>query len=113
MRLARSVASAGAARALALTVGCGPKPAQTAPASNKSTFSLFPDPDDGRVGRAAVSTRPARVEPTTARASTTVVNRPPTAVAALGEEQVSQLFGATLSALAKAPRNRRVEITVR
>ena len=83
---------------------------RTKPASNprflrSDLVVLLPDPGDGAVGRAVVSSVAAASELAAARESTTVSpNQPPSPVTVMSEADVARIFGDALSAL--PPRHR-------
>jgi outer membrane protein OmpA-like peptidoglycan-associated protein len=67
---------------------------------------LLPDPSDGTVGRATVSTPAGTQELGAARESTLVApNKPPAPIVVMSEADAQQLFGDTLSALPPAARH--------
>jgi outer membrane protein OmpA-like peptidoglycan-associated protein len=67
---------------------------------------LVPDPDDGSVGRVAVSTPGGNVELTAAYEATRLTeNQPPSPVTTLPAAEVDRLFGSVLAGLPKPARH--------
>lgn len=90
--------------AAGLVSACGPQRIQVTKRASQDQIVLLPDPGDGAVGRAAVSTTSGSVELAEARDSTLVsANRPPAPVAKMSEAEVSRLFGEVLSGLPRPP----------
>ena len=90
--------------AAALVASCGPKRVQPALAPGQAQVALFPDPDDGAVGHADVSTASGAVDHAAARESTTASpNQPPAPPTVLREADAKRLFGDVLSTLPAAP----------
>jgi outer membrane protein OmpA-like peptidoglycan-associated protein len=73
--------------------------------SGRALVVLLPDAD-GSVGRANVSNQSGSVDLTAASDSTQArMNRPPSAVSKLSDQEVSQMFGAALAALPAAAKH--------
>jgi peptidoglycan-associated lipoprotein len=96
-----------AALTSASAIACGPKPVRTAPArAAEALVVLLPDSDTGTTGRLVVSNPAGSVDLAVERQSTTVTtHRHPGTVTTLTQAQVTQVFGAALSALPPAPRH--------
>jgi outer membrane protein OmpA-like peptidoglycan-associated protein len=112
MNRARLAGLLGTTLAAALLSGCGPKQVNTPqPAVDPKTATLvmlLPDDGGGGTGRATVSSKsgsgkPGSVDLARAREATIVgINRPPTRVTAMSEEDVTRQFGSLLSTLPPA-----------
>jgi len=90
--------------AAGLLWGCGPKRVRTAPRQGETLIVLLPDPGDGAVGRASVSTSAGSTELVGARELTSASpNQRPTPVTVISDSEVQRLFGGALSALPPAP----------
>jgi outer membrane protein OmpA-like peptidoglycan-associated protein len=115
MNRARLVGLLGTTVAVGLLSACGPKQVNTPePAPDPKTATLIvllPDQDGGGTGRATVSSKngpskPGSVDLAKARESTIVgINRPPTRVTVMSEEDIKRQFGNLLSALPPAPQH--------
>ena len=89
--------------AAGLVWGCGPRRVRTHARPGQDLVVLLPDPADGAVGRAVVSTPAGSTELAAARESTIVSpNKPPAPVIVMSEADAQQLFGDALSALPPA-----------
>jgi outer membrane protein OmpA-like peptidoglycan-associated protein len=76
------------------------------PGPSGDLLVLLPDPEDGAVGRATVSTPAGTVELAKPRDSTrTFLNLPPAPVTVMSETDVQRLFGCALSTLPSQPRH--------
>jgi outer membrane protein OmpA-like peptidoglycan-associated protein len=109
MNNARLAAPLTAIAASALLSACGPQQVRTPDPRTATLAILLADPD-GSTGRATVSSKdpnaPASVELARERESTMVgLNRPPTRVTVLSEDEVKRQFGELLSALPPAPQS--------
>jgi outer membrane protein OmpA-like peptidoglycan-associated protein len=90
----------------AIASACGPQRLRTPVSPGQSLVVLLPDPGDGTVGRAVVSSPVGSTELAAARESTSVSpNRPPAPVTVMSEADVNRLFGDALSALPSAPQH--------
>ena len=101
---ARALLVAGAVATLA-AAACAhpPRPASPTPPSDR--IVLLPDPDDGHLGAAVVTSTAGSVELTTARGSTRVApGAAPTPQAEMSEEEIQRVFGDALAARPPAPR---------
>jgi len=115
MNHARLVGLLGATVAAALLAACGPKHVKSPePAPDPKTATLvvlLPDDASGRSGFATVSPSPGSkargsVELAAAREATIVgINRPPTRVTVMSEEEIKRQFGSLLSSLPPAPQH--------
>jgi outer membrane protein OmpA-like peptidoglycan-associated protein len=86
--------------------GCGPKRIRTPARSGQDLVVLLPDPGDGTVGRAAVSTQSGAANLAAARESVSVSpNQPPGPVTVMTEAEVTRIFRDALSALPIAPQH--------
>ena len=89
--------------AAGLVWGCGPRRVRTQARPGQDLVVLLPDPADGTVGRAVVSTPSGSTELAAARESTIVSeNKAPAPVIVMSEADAQLLFGETLSALPPA-----------
>jgi outer membrane protein OmpA-like peptidoglycan-associated protein len=89
--------------AAGLVWGCGPRRVRTQARPGQDLVVLLPDPVDGAVGRAVVSTPAGSTELAAARESTIVSqNKPPAPIIIMSEADARQLFGDALSALPPA-----------
>ena len=89
--------------ATGLVWGCGPRRVRTQARPGQDLVVLLPDPGDGTVGRAVVSSPAGAVELAAARESTLVSRDKPLApVVVMSEADAQQLFGSALSALPPA-----------
>jgi outer membrane protein OmpA-like peptidoglycan-associated protein len=91
---------------VAIAGACAPKvaPAQPPP-PRADLIVLVPDPDDGRVGSATVSTPQGSVELTTGQHVTRVVTgQAPTAPSPIADEEIQRRFGDAMAARALAAR---------
>ena len=80
--------------AAGLVLGCGPQRVQTQVRPGQDLIVLLPDPGDGTIGRAVVSSPTGTAELTSARASILVSpNRGPVPVTVMKESDVRRLFG--------------------
>jgi outer membrane protein OmpA-like peptidoglycan-associated protein len=103
---ARPVAVLVATLAVALVSGCGPLRLRRPEPPGRTRVVLLPDPGDGTVGRAVVSSPAGSTELAAARESTTVSpNKPPAQVTVMSEADVTRLFGDALSGLPSAPQH--------
>lgn len=85
------------------SAGCRPKVAPTPPRAD--VIVLVPDPEDGRLGGATVSTPGGQVELTRAREATRVVSgQAPGAPAPMSDAEIQQRFGEAIGARPPAPR---------
>jgi len=92
-----------------LGAGCGAKrvapKVSTAPPAT-TLIALLPDPESGITGHARVSNEFGATNLATPRAATQVKSDgPPGAVTAVGEDEVTRLFGAALAALPPEPKH--------
>jgi outer membrane protein OmpA-like peptidoglycan-associated protein len=86
--------------------GCGSHRLRTSAPAGQTLVALLPDPDDGAVGRAVVSSQTGALELTAARESTTVSpNQTPAPIAILSAADVTRIFGDALSALPPTPQH--------
>jgi outer membrane protein OmpA-like peptidoglycan-associated protein len=100
MRGRRRAAILLVAVALASLPGCGPRRLRTSASPGQTLVVLLPDPGDGAVGRAVVSTASAPLELAAARESTSVTpNQPPSPVTVLSQAEIDGIFGGALTAL--------------
>jgi outer membrane protein OmpA-like peptidoglycan-associated protein len=95
-----------------VVAACGPRQARTPDSDPKAAtlVVLLPDAGDGAVGGASVSSRGAAaaapVDLAAARETTIVgINRPPSRVSVMAEDDVRRQFGELLSALPPAAQN--------
>jgi outer membrane protein OmpA-like peptidoglycan-associated protein len=95
---------AGLVATLAAADGCvHPRPAAPAPPADR--IVLLPDPDDGHLGAASVTSPAGSVELTMARGSTRVApGAAPTPQTEMTEEEIQRVFGEALAARPPAPR---------
>ncbi len=115
MNRARLVGLLGAILAAGLLSACGAKQVKTPePPPDPKTATLvvlLPDEDSGATGRATVSSnkgsnKTGSVDLAKARESTIVgINRPPTRVTVMAEDEIKREFGSLLSALPPAPQH--------
>jgi outer membrane protein OmpA-like peptidoglycan-associated protein len=115
MNCARLIALLGLVFATGYLSACGPKQVKTpeaAPDPKTSTLVvLLPDEDSGQTGRASVASNKgpsgsSSVELAKAREATIVgMNRSPTRVTVMAEEDIKREFGSLLSALPPAPQH--------
>jgi peptidoglycan-associated lipoprotein len=114
MNRARLVGLLGMAVAAGLLPACGPKQVKTPEAGTDpktaTLIVLLPDEAGGATGRATVSSKgpskPSSVDLARAREATIVgINRPPTRVTVMSEDEVTRQFGQVLSALPPAPQH--------
>ncbi len=91
--------------AAVLLWGCGARRvAGPTPPPSPDLIVLLPDPDNGALGRASVSTPSGTVDLIDARSATQVLaNRPPTPPSVLEEAEVRRVFGDALAALPLPP----------
>jgi peptidoglycan-associated lipoprotein len=96
----------GALAAIAATAGgCRPKVAPSAPPAGEDVIVLVPDPEDGRVGSATVTTAQGAVDLTTPNQATRVVaGQAPSAPAPMAADEIPQRFGAAIAARPLPPR---------
>jgi outer membrane protein OmpA-like peptidoglycan-associated protein len=86
--------------------GCGPQRVRTSASPGQSLVVLLPDPGDGAVGRAVVSSPVGATDLAAARESTSVsLNQPPAPVTIMSEADVKRVFGDALAALPSAPQH--------
>ena len=94
--------------AVLLASACRRKPVATAPPTPPSgtRIALLPDPDDGTVGQATVTTPQGSVDLRAARDATFVIaGQPPSVPAPIEAADVLRLFGDALGVLPPAPRH--------
>jgi outer membrane protein OmpA-like peptidoglycan-associated protein len=90
--------------AVAAVSGCGPRRLRTSASPGQTLVVLLPDPGDGAVGRAVVSSGAAASDLAAARESMTASpNQPPSPVTIMSASDVTRIFGDALSALPAAP----------
>jgi outer membrane protein OmpA-like peptidoglycan-associated protein len=106
MCAARSAAVLIAAIGAAVVSGCGPQHLSTPGPPGQTLAVLLPDPGEGTVGRAVVSSAAGAVELGAARESTSVSpNRAPAPVRIMSDADVRRIFGDALAALPAAPQH--------
>ena len=98
MTARRVLACAALAATAVAQPGCRPKVAP-APPPRSDVIVLAPDPDDGRVGSATVTTPQGSVELTTGNQATRVVSgQPPAAPSPMSDEEIQRRFGDAMAA---------------
>lgn len=106
MTRAHAAAVLVTALAVSLVSACGAQRVRTPERTGRDQIALLPDPDDGAVGRASVSTSSGSVDLATARASTLVsAGKPPAPVIQMSDADVARLFGEVLSGLPPPPQH--------
>jgi outer membrane protein OmpA-like peptidoglycan-associated protein len=102
----RTIAVLIATLAAGLVLGCGPLHIGSHVRPGRDLIVLLPDPGDGTIGRAVVSSATGTAELAAARASILVSpNQGPVPVTVMSEGDVRRLFGDALSALPPAPQH--------
>ncbi len=104
MKSPRRLAVLMAISVAGLVWSCGPRQIRTPQRPGQDLVVLLPDPDNGEVGRAAVSNPSGTANLAAARESTIVsAGRPPAPVTVMTEAEMKRVFGDALAALPPAP----------